>query len=224
MIRWNSCLFLVFFLLAGFTLMAQVNDAQLWMSVNLEKKLTPAFSILFTQEARLNENMTEVGTIFSEPGVSYRFSRRFKAGMAYRFTLKRRLDDTYERRHSWYIQGLYRESLKPVQLVFRIRYQSRYDDAFTSVEAAIPENHFRTKLTLKYDLNKKFEPYVYGETFFQTCSTVTQSFDQLRLCAGIEYSFNRKHMIDLHYLISREYNVKNPETDYVVGVGYYFVF
>ena len=224
MIRWKAWLFLIFFFLTGFAVMAQVNDAQLWMSVNLEKKLTPAFSVLFTQEVRLNENMTEAGTIFSEPGVSYRFSKRFKAGMAYRFTLKRRLDDTYERRHGWYIQGFYRESLKPVQLDFRLRYQSRYDDAFTSAEATIPENHFRTKLTLKYDLQKKFEPYIYSETFFQTCTTVSHSFDQLRLCAGIEFSFNRKHMVDLHYLFCRAYNVKNPETDYVVGVGYYFMF
>jgi hypothetical protein len=31
-------------------------------------------------------------------------------------------------------------------------------------------------------------------------------------------------MIDLHYLICKEYNVKHPETDYVIGLGYYFTF
>ena len=218
--------YFLFFLLilVGNSLHAQVNDAQLWLSVNLEKKITPALAIGFSQELRLNENMTEAGTIFSDLGLSYRFNKRFKAGASYRFTLKRQLDDTYERKNSWYLEGFYREKLSPVSMVLRLRYQSRYAEASTSEKAGIPENHLRTKLTIKYDLKKKFEPYLYGEAFFQTCTTASQSFDQLRLCAGIEYSFNRKHMIDLHYLFCKEYHVKHPETDYVVGVSYYFTF
>ena len=217
--------FLVFLLiLVGNSLCAQVNDAQLWLSVNLEKKITPALAILFTQELRLNENMTETGTIFSDLGLNYRFSKRFKAGASYRFTLKRQLDDTYERKSSWYLEGFYREKLNPVSMVLRLRYQSRYAEASTSEKAGIPENHLRTKLTIKYDLNKKFEPYLYGEAFFQTCMPASQSFDQLRLCAGIEYTFNRMHMIDLHYLFCRQYNAVNPETDYVIGLGFYFTF
>jgi long-subunit fatty acid transport protein len=217
--------FLLFLLiLVGNSLFAQVNDAQLWLSVNLEKKMTPALAIGFTQELRFNENMTEAGTIFSDLGLSYRFNKRFKAGASYRFTLKRQLDDTYERKSSWYLEGFYREKLNPVSIIFRLRYQSRYAEASTSENAGIPENHLRTKLTIKYDLKKKFEPYLYGEAFFQTCTPASQSFDQLRLCAGIEYSFNRMHMIDLHYLYSKEYHVTHPETDYVVGVSYYFTF
>ena len=77
---------------------------------------------------------------------------------------------------------------------------------------------------VKYDIQEKIEPYVYAETFFKTGVPAGQSFDELRLCAGVEYAFNRMHKIDLHYLICREYNVKNPETAYVIGAGYYFTF
>lgn len=218
-------LFLVFFLLvAGTALRAQVNDAQLWTSLNIEKKLTPALSIQFTEELRMVENMTEAGTIFSDLGFSYRFWKRLKVGAYCRFTLKRRLDDTYKNRQSWYAEASYREKLKPISLTFRLRYQSRYAEPFTSEKAEIPQNHLRTKLTLKYDLRKKIEPYLYAETYFRTGVPGYKSFDQLRLCAGIEYSFNRMHMIDLHYLICREYNVVNPETDYVIGISYSFTF
>lgn len=224
MIKNTGFVFFLCLFLAGSGVHAQVNDAQMWLSVNLEKKLTPALSIGFTQELRLNENITEAGTIFSDLGVSYKFGKRVKAGASYRFTLKRRLDDTYERKNSWYVEGSYREKLKPVVLILRLRYQSRYDEAFTSETAGIPENHLRAKLTVKYDLQKKFEPYVYGEVFFRTCTSPYQSFDQLRLCAGIEYSFNRMHTIDLHYLFCREYGVNHPETDFVAGVSYYLSF
>lgn len=224
MIKRQGYLLLFFLVLAGNSVLSQVNDAQLWLSVNLEKKLTTDLTVDFTEEVRMDENMTEVGTIYSNLGVSYRPWKRFKVGAFYRFTLKRRLDDTYERLNGWYVEGSYREKIKPLALALRLRYQSRYAESFTSEKAEIPKNYFRTKLTVKYDLQKKFEPYIYAETFFRTGVPASVSFDQFRLCAGIEYSFNRMHMIDLHYLLCREYNDANPETDYVIGVGYYFSF
>jgi len=224
MIRKPACLLVFLMMLAGNSLRAQVNDAQLWMDVNLEKKLTRALSVEFTEEVRMNENITEVGTIFSDLGVSYRFIKHFKVGASYRFTLKRRLDDTYKQMNSWHVEGSYREKIKQLALILRVRYQSRYAETFTSEKATIPNNHLRTKLTLKYDLKKKYEPFLYVETYFQTGVPAWQSFDQLRLCAGIEYTFNRMHMVDLHYLFCREYNTKDPETDYVIGISYYFTF
>ena len=225
MINKRPGLLLLFILiLVGNGLRSQVNDAQLWMSVNLEKKLTPALSVLFTEEIKVDENITEVGTLYSDIGISYRFWKKFKAGASYRFVLKRRLDDTYKKYHSWYAEGFYREKFKPVGLTLRLRYQSRYAEEFSSEKSAIPKSHIRTKLTVKYDLQKKFEPYVYAETFFRMGETAVQSFDQLRLCAGIEYTFNRRHMIDLRYLFCREYNAVNPETDYVVVLSYYLIF
>jgi hypothetical protein len=224
MIRNPGHLFLFLLILAGNSLLAQVNDAQLWSSVNLEKKLTPALSIGFTEEVRIIENITEVETIFSEIGVSYRFWKRFKLGAAYRFTLKRRLDDTYEKRNSWYVEGSYHEKIKPFRLVLRLRYQSKYAEGFTSEKSGIPKNHIRTKLMVQYDLSKKIEPYVYAETFFKTGVPAAESFDELRLCGGVKYSFNRMHKVDLHYLFCREYNDTNPETAYVIGAGYYFTF
>ncbi len=217
-------LLLLILVLAGTNLRSQVNDAQLWMSVNLEKKLTPAFSVLFTEKIKMDENITEVGTLYSDIGISYRVWKKFKAGASYRFVLKRRLDNTYEKFHSWYVEGFYREKFKPVGLTLRVRYQSRYAEAFSSEKSTIPRSHIRTKLTVKYDLQKKFEPYVYAETYFRLGETAAQSFDQLRLCAGIEYTFNRMHMIDLRYLFCREYNTVNPEMKYVIVLNYYLTF
>jgi len=222
--RRRHLLLLAWFLGTGGILCAQVNDAQLWFSAGVEKKLTPALSIEVIEELRLNENITEAGTWYTDLGMSYRFLNRFKVGGAYRFSLKRRLDDTYQRYNSWYAEAVCREKFKPMGLALRVRYQSRYAESFTSEKAAVPRNHMRTKLTVKYDLDRKFEPYCYAETYFRCGVSAYGSFDQLRLCAGIEYTFNRMHMIDLHYLFSREYNVANPETEYVIGIEYYFTF
>ena len=224
MIKRIRHLLVLILVISGFHLRAQMNDAQLWLSANVEKKVTSRFSALFTEELRLNENMTEAGTTYSDLGVSYRFVKQFKAAAFYRFTMKRRVDDTYQRENSWYVEGSYREKFKPVGLSLRLRYQSKYAEAGTAEKAEIPTSHIRAKVTVKYDLKKKIEPYLYAEAFFRTGVETSKSFDQLRLCGGIEYTFNRMHMIDVHYLFSREYHVKHPETNYVIGLAYYFTF
>jgi hypothetical protein len=200
---------------------AQVNDAGLWLSANLEKKITPAFSACFTQEIRLNENITEVGTIYSDLGLSYQPWKRLKIAAAYRFLLKRRLDDTYQPMNSFYCEASYREKFKPIGLILRIRYQSRYAEAGTSEYSEIPKSNIRTKLTLKYDTDRKIEPYIYTEIYIRLNTPEGSFFNQLRACAGIEYKINRIHKVDLYYLIRKEFQVKNPLTDYIIGIGYF---
>ncbi len=203
---------------------AQVNDAGLWLSVNIEKKITPLLSAYFTEELRMNENITEAGTIFSEFGLSYRLSKRFKVGATYRHSHKRNLDDSYDTRQRWYFDFTYRERVSVLTLLLRMRFQTEYTDFYTSAEGKVPEYHIVPKLTIKADLNRNYVPYIYAEPYYRVNDPVYGPCDKLRLCAGVEYTINRMHMLDLHYLIQKEYNVKNPETDFVVGLSYYFTF
>ena len=84
---------LILLVVAGISGFAQVQDAGLWMSVNIEKKITPALSACFTEEMRMNENITEVGAVLSEIGMMMKFGKHFRAGVSYRYTRQRRVDD-----------------------------------------------------------------------------------------------------------------------------------
>jgi hypothetical protein len=203
---------------------AQVNDAQLWLSLNIEKKITSVLSACFTEEARLNENITEAGIVFSDISLSWRLGKRFKIAAGYRFSNKRNMDDSYDNRHRYYVDLNYREKLKPLTILLRTRFQSEYTNIYSSEKGTMPLRRTVVKLTLKYDLQRKFEPYVYAESFLRMNQIVYGAFDQLRICGGIEYTINRMHMIDVHYLFQKEYNVRHPETDYVTGISYYFTF
>jgi hypothetical protein len=203
---------------------SQLNDFQLWTTVNFEKKISPAFSALLTQEIRFSENVTQVGTVFTEIGASYRFLKRFKVTAMYRITHKEQIDKTYDDRTRYYFDFTYKEKIKPVVLVARLRYQAEYKDYNTSETGKVPEIQIVPKLEVKFDLKKRYEPYVYAEPFFRMTQIVYAPFDQLRVCAGVEYTINRMNSIDIHYLIEKEYNVKHPETDYVIGITYDFTF
>ncbi|MCX6249970.1 MAG: DUF2490 domain-containing protein [Bacteroidetes bacterium] len=207
------------------------NDAGLWLDINVEKKITHVFSVTFTEELRMNENITEAGTLLSDLGLEYRFLKKFRIGAHYRYTSKRRLDDSYDNRHRWYVDVHYKEKVRPVTLVLRLRYQSQYTDIYSSEKGMVPKDHLVPKLTIKYDLKCKYEPYIYGETYYIVGSRAEHKYnpagnplDQWRICAGVEYTINRMHMIDLHYLVNKEENVKDPVTSYVVGLSYYFTF
>jgi hypothetical protein len=38
--------------------------------------------------------------------------------------------------------------------------------------------------------------------------------------AWLEYGISKHQKIDLFYMIQKEVNVSNPETDFIVGLGY----
>lgn len=200
---------------------AQMNDAGLWLSLNGEKKITPNLSFALSQEFRMNENVTELGTFFSDAGFTYKLSKTIRASFNYRFANKRNLDDSYSKRHRYYIDLAARKKIKPFVLSFRTRFQSQYADINCSPDGKTPDYYSRNKLSLKFDLDKRYTPYIYTELFFPLFSGEGFYFDNARYCAGIEYQKNRMHTFDIFYMIQQEYNVNDPERDFIIGIGYY---
>lgn len=203
---------------------AQVNDAGMWVSFNAEKKITPVLSVNLSQEFRINENISEFGTFFTDAGINYKISKVFRVSANYRFVNKRRLNDSYSVRHRFYFDFTVRKKFKPLILQFRTRFQNQYTDMYSSSEGLIPDIYSRNKLTLKIDIDKKYVPYLYTELFTPLKNIDLAYINNARFCAGFEYNFNRMHSLDFFYLLQKEMNVTNPETDYIIGVGYYFTF
>lgn len=218
-----SIVLLIMSALSG--LMAQTNDAQLWMSAEIEKKLTPKLSLHFSEELRLNENLTEAGTIFSDLGVSYDLIKGLSLSANYRFTNKRRLDDTYSNRHRCYFDLTYKYAPKPVIISLRARVQSQYNDFLTSENGKIAENYERTRLKVAFDFGKRYRPYLASEMYVPLNGNITSlMIDCMRYQLGVDYKFNQRNSFTAFYMIQKEINVADPETDYVIGLGYSFVF
>ncbi|MCK9617700.1 MAG: DUF2490 domain-containing protein [Lentimicrobiaceae bacterium] len=201
--------------------LAQVNDAGAWMSINIEKSIFSDLSATFTEELRLNENCTEAGTILSDLGLAYKINKNIKISANYRFSNKRRLDDSYNNRHRYYFDIILKEKMKPIVFSVRSRFQSQYTDYNSSPDGRMPANYIREKATIKIDLDKKYTPYFYTEVYFRLNNVQYEQFNRIRYSGGFEYSFNRLHTIDIFYLIQKEYNKPNPRTDYIMGIGYF---
>ncbi|MES2140887.1 MAG: DUF2490 domain-containing protein [Bacteroidota bacterium] len=201
----------------------QRNDANLWASVTLQKQASPKFLVHFRQAARIGQNITQLNYSFSDIGVTYKLSKNIKTSLDYRFISKLNKTQELSLRHRLYWTLTLKKKIKPFTLVYRHRIQYQLEDVNSSETGDVPRYYTRSKITLKYDLNR-FTPYVASELF-----TKIVDWDQLvskkyRLFAGCSYMFNKTDELNLYYLIDKRINQKNPLTNYVIGVAYTHTF
>lgn len=215
-----TLLFTILSLFTCFNAVSQVNDAGLWMSVNLEKKVSGNIRLALSEEVRLFENFSEVGSYFTEISGEYKLSKSFDGGVGYRFTNRKRLDDSFSKRHRYFLELSYKKKLNKLNTSFRLKYQSQYKDIYSSESGSVPDNYLRTKVGLKYDTDKKYVPFLNGEMYFNTNSPEGWLFDNYRITAGIEYELTKRSQVELKYIFNREVQVKDPWTLYVIGVSF----
>lgn len=204
-------------------LVAQVNDAGLWTSISIEKKISKKISIVASEELRFNENMSELGTVFTEIGPQFKIYKGLNAGISYRFIQKRWLDDSYSIRHRINTDLSYRIKLKDFTISLRERYQIQYGENYFFGESETAKTTLRSKLSVKYRINKKFDATVFGEVFNPLFSGELY-FSDFRTGAGIDYQIIKPLSVEVFYLINKELNIANPTTDYVGGLGLTYSF
>ena len=224
MSRIPAYVFLSLFLMTSISGIAQEKDAGLWLSVNVEKKVTPLFSALFSEELRMDENISEAGTIFSDIGLQYKAGKHLKFAAMYRYSKKRLPDDSYDTKWSQYIDIAYKQDIKSFALNLRMRYQLKNSELLSSSEGSSAANLLIPKLTIKFDTGKSYKPYVFAEPYYNLSAPSEKVLEQLRFCAGVEYTFNRMHALDLHYIIQNKYTSNQPSADFVIGIDYAFTF
>lgn len=199
---------------------AQYNDAGLWVGFNLEKKITRTTSLLFTQELRMSENISQVGTFFSDFGIARIINKYFSVSFAYRFIEKRKMDATYSSRHRFYMDVVGKYKIKKISLSLRERIQAQIQDYYSSESGHLAQWYLRSKFSMKYRINKKVTPMIAAEFAYQLNNPEGNEFEYMRFTVGVDYAFNKRHSIEPFYLIQQEMHVNNPVTDFISGISY----
>ncbi|MFL5728200.1 MAG: DUF2490 domain-containing protein [Cytophagaceae bacterium] len=203
------------------------NDARLWLSGNVQKKLSNKFSANFTESVRMYENYTQLGQVYSDFGLRYKISKNWRVAGHVRLSKNRKNQETFTSRIRFYADVAYKQKAgKFLDFVFRARYQSQYTDYNRSKNGHSPSNHLRLKTTMNFDLNKRYTPYLAGELFFQrSYSDNKNRFDQTRFSAGLLYDIDKKNQVDVHYMVNTNFNNNNQGARYyVLSLNYYYSF
>jgi hypothetical protein len=200
------------------------DDAGLWTTVNLDKKLNNKFSVFATEEFRLRENFTRVNLFYTDLGVEYRPAKVLKVALSYRLIEKNMEDNTYSYRHRFMLDITLKKKMGNVVLSYRQRVQREVRNIQTSKSGFMPEWYSRNKFTVKYDFDKPIVPYIAAEFRYQIVNPRAVESNGLwhrnRYSAGIDYKLNNKSAFGLYYLVQQEYNVSAPQNLYIVGIEY----
>lgn len=205
---------LTFFIcVSGHCSFAQEKDAGLWTSISVEKKFTQKFSANISEELRFNQNISILGSFFTDAGITFRLNDAFRIAANYRFINRHRLDGSYSKRHRYYFDLSWRKKINRITPVARLRFQSQYTDMYSSPDGFIPEYYLRPKFSLRYNMKGKWNPYIGCELFYG----IPKELDNARYTLGAERSINKKVSLDIFFLHQREFNVRNPIYDYIWG-------
>src|SRR5688572_25985580 len=142
------------------------DDAALWLNFYVEKKLNDNFDVHFTHSSRINNNVSEYGLGYGDIGVSYARNKNIKVMADYVYRKRRNLDGSYSDRHRAYFAVILKKELGRFACSYRYRFQAELRDMFVSEDGLVPRYYDRHKVTIKYDLSKRFSAYVSEELYY----------------------------------------------------------
>src|SRR6218665_3248123 len=130
---------------------AQINDAQLWENICLEKNISPRLVARIVQEGRLTENYSRFSYNYFDMGLNYKFSKHIHGTIAYVWAEKERLNTTWSARHQLYGSLTFRKKFGDFTVNDRQMLLWQVKDHYVSDDGRIPDYYLRNKLTIHYD-------------------------------------------------------------------------
>lgn len=215
---FGFCCLLFLFLAASLQLSAQVNDAQLWTSFSVEKKLTPRLSASLETEARFVENMGETGKTTSSLSFSYKSSKMIRFAVSYRFSSKESIDGLSMFRNRFAADVTLRYKKNWLVIQNRTRLQSQFHSQELTENRNNPELYLREKISLKIDLDRKITPIAGSEIYYSLNMPRGNQITRVRLFAGADYAIHKKLTTGFQYTVQQEIGANNAKRFFITAL------
>ena len=202
---------------------AQLDDVGLRLGITATKLVTRDFDISLLEQFRFNHELSTVDAVLSDIGFSYSIVKGLKASLHYRFINKNK-ETYYSKRHRLYADISYRHKFSFLTLTLRERIQDQYSNIYSSENGKIPVWIIRSKLSAKFDLKKKYTPYISGEAYYllDNAKETDHRITALRYETGFSYEFNRMHRLNPYVLFDQSH--PKLVNELIFGMGYEITF
>lgn len=217
---------IIFFFLAfsSFHVSAQSDyedDAALWLNLYFEKKLVDNVDAHLEFKNRFINNVSDYGLGALYGGISYSVNKYIKTEAEYGWGKTRNLNGTYANRHRGNVSLTFKKKFGALAISYRNMVQLRMRDIYTSENGTVPVYMNRSKLTLKYEINKRMTAYVYEEIYLPFNQTRNKGLDRSRSAGGLEYNLTKKITLEGYFLLQHELNAFNKTNrDFIYGLTY----
>lgn len=201
-----------------------VSDLEQWTRIGISKKLGKNWKLSLDQEFRFSKNISQFDIYFTDLGVDYKINKHFSVGANYRFYQNKNNDEVFQSQQRLSADIKYKQKISRFTLAYRLRYQNKDEDFFTS-ESSYNLYNLRNKFSVDYNIkNFKFDPFLNLELYRQIEDVNTNELSKLRWTVGFEYSLKKFGDLELFYKIDNELNKSYNKDTYIIGLGYKFSF
>lgn len=201
------------------------DDAQLWLNLNLEKKLNDNFDVHFSHSSRISNNISEYRLGYGDIGVSYARNKNIKVMLDYVLRQRRNPDGSYSTRHRAYFAVILKKEISQFTFSYRYRFQGELRNVFTSENGMIPRYYDRHKLMVKYELNKRYSVYVSEELYYPWYQVKNKGFDRSRSAIGLICKLSKRKSIEGNFTYRHELNAFNrTNRDFIYSLTYSYEF
>ncbi len=208
-------LLIILILLPFITKSQVVSDARLWTAFSISKKFKD-LELTLSEEYRRDENFSHTDKVFTELGAEYEidYLKGLSVFSNYRFSRENDYETiNYDISHRIDFGLNYKYKLDKIQFDLKTKMQ---------IESAASDKnnptYNRSKLTLKYKLNKSINPFVSYEFFYQLNDE--RVINRTRLSTGLKYDINKKSGIKLFYTFENKFNTNNLQHNHIYGISY----
>lgn len=209
----NKALILILILLPFLTKAQVVSDAKFWAGLSITKKVND-FEFSFSEELRMDENVSHVDKVFSEIGAQYKIVKGFYIAANYRFNRDNDYETAnYDIRHRIDLGLTYKRKLKDFRFSFRTKIQTK-----NALPGEINPTFSRNKFSVKYKLKKNLVSFVAYEFYYQF--NEEKVINRTRFSLGSSYKINKHNAIKLFYMFEKRFNVKTLKHNHIYGVSY----
>lgn len=197
------------------------NDAAFWLNIYLEKDITDKINIHLNQQNRINDNFGRYGMGYADVGITYTFNKNFKVLFDYVYAKKLDYETRYTNRHQLYTALVLRKKWGRSSFVYRNMLQLQYEDYYSSADGMIPQLYERNKLTYKFELNKRFTPYLAQELYLPFDQSKHKGLDRSRSFIGLFQKLNKRTTVEYYFLYQVKLNsFSETKRDFVYGLGF----
>lgn len=220
---------LIFLLFACNSLKAQDffdDDAKVWLYLKADKHITKRFMTQLVLQNRFNNNVTEYDQINANIELSYRFNKHFKVLGGFVYGNKRKPEGVYIDRQQYYGGFLFREKIKRFTVAYRNLVQAQNSASYNPEKGKVFHYYNRNKLTFKYEVIKRVEPFVGAEINVPLSSDHGAYYiNRSRIITGLEIKITKKSFLETYFIFQRQYRVDGyTPRDYIFGVSYSYSF
>lgn len=215
--------FIIIFLFAANPCFAQeiktVRDIGIWTRIGLDYEINKDWQFSASQEIRTFNNAVKIQKYISDFDLGYRINKRFDLSAGLRYAYNREKNNSFSHNIRYNLDFKYKRKLsKDLDLQYRFRYQSNYENPFTGFSDFEQRAKARNRLKLDYEF-KKHEPSLGAEIFRSFVYYRKPWFSSFRLTLGDEFD-TKLGEFNLGMGYERELNVEFPLNYYFFRMNY----